>query len=195
PFHPTRRTGTIGVPFPSTEMRVVDPDNPEQDVPQGERGELLIKGPQVFQGYWNLPEETEAVILPDGWLRTGDLVTLDEDGLSPTVDRVKATLPAVAFNVVPTAVEAVLRTHEDIEDAAVVGVPRESGGDRVMAAVIARDGATVDVDEVGKWLRERLVAYKVPRKITIVDELPKSMLGKVLRKEVRTQLTAAENRD
>lgn len=195
PFHPTRRTGTIGVPFPSTEMRVVDPDNPEQDVPQGERGELLIKGPQVFQGYWNLPEETEAVLLPDGWLRTGDLVTLDEDGFASIVDRVKEIIITGGFNVVPTEVEAVLRTHEDIEDAAVVGVPRESGGERVMAAVIARDGATVDVDEVGKWLRERLVAYKVPRKITIVDELPKSMLGKVLRKEVRTQLTAAENRD
>ena len=188
PFHPSRRTGTIGIPFPSTEMRVVDPDNPSVDVPQGERGELLLRGPQVFQGYWNAPEETEATLLPDGWLRTGDLVTVDEDGFTTIVDRVKELIITGGFNVSPTEVESVLRTHEDVEDAAVVGLPRSDGGERVVAEVIMRSGADLDVEEVRNWCRERLAAYKVPREIVAVSELPKSMLGKVLRKEVREHL-------
>jgi len=188
PFHPSRRTGTIGIPFPSTEMRVVDPDDPTVDVPQGERGELLLRGPQVFQGYWNAPEETEATLLPDGWLRTGDLVTVDEDGFTTIVDRVKELIITGGFNVAPTEVEGVLRTHEDVEDAAVVGLPRSDGGERVVAEVVMRSGADLDVEGLRNWCRERLAAYKVPREIVAVSELPKSMLGKVLRKEVRERL-------
>lgn len=191
PFHPSRRTGTIGVPFPSTSMRVVDPEDPTVDVAPGERGELLLQGPQVFQGYWNASEETEATLLPDGWLRTGDLVTVDADGFTTIVDRVKELIITGGFNVAPTEVESVLRSHEDIDDAAVVGLPRAGGGERVVAEVVARNGADVDVEKVRNWCRERLAAYKVPREVVVVDELPKSMLGKVLRKEVRDRLAAS----
>lgn len=191
PFHPSRRTGTIGVPFPSTSMRVVDPEDPTVDVAPGERGELLLQGPQVFQGYWNASEETEATLLPDGWLRTGDLVTVDADGFTTIVDRVKELIITGGFNVAPTEVELVLRSHEDIDDAAVVGLPRAGGGERVVAEVVARNGADVDVEKVRNWCRERLAAYKVPREVVVVDELPKSMLGKVLRKEVRDRLAAS----
>ena len=190
PFHPSRRTGTIGIPFPSTRMRVVDPEDPSREVPQGERGELLLGGPQVFQGYWNAPEETEAVLLPGGWLRTGDLVTVDADGFTTIVDRVKELIITGGFNVSPTEVEAVLRAHEDIDDAAVVGLKLEGGGERVVAEVVPRPGATVHPEAVRTWCRERLAAYKVPREVVVVDELPKSMLGKVLRKQVRDRLAA-----
>src|SRR5690625_2441099 len=156
PFHPSRRTGTIGIPFPSTEMRVVDPDDVSQEVPAGQRGELLIRGPQVFQGYWNAPEETEDALLADGWLRTGDLVTVDSDGFVTIVDRVKELIITGGFNVAPTEVEAVLRTHEDIDDAAVVGLPRPEGGERVVAEVVARAGSDIDVERVRDWCREQI---------------------------------------
>ncbi|CAL8973305.1 Long-chain-fatty-acid--CoA ligase [Tessaracoccus sp. O5.2] len=191
PFHPSRRTGTIGIPFPSTRMRVVDPDDPSCVVEPGQRGELLLAGPQVFQGYWNAPEETEAVLLPDGWLRTGDLVTVDADGFTTIVDRVKELIITGGFNVSPTEVEAVLRSHEDIDDAAVVGLPLAGGGERVVAEVVARPGAAVDGEAVRAYCRERLAAYKVPREVVVVEELPKSMLGKVLRKQVRDRRAAS----
>lgn len=191
PFHPSRRTGTIGIPFPSTRMRVVDPDDPSREVEPGQRGELLLAGPQVFQGYWNAPEETEAVLLPDGWLRTGDLVTVDPDGFTTIVDRVKELIITGGFNVSPTEVEAVLRSHEDIDDAAVVGLPLAGGGERVVAEVVARPGAAVDGEAVRAYCRERLAAYKVPREVVVVEEIPKSMLGKVLRKQVRDRRAAS----
>ncbi|MHA6513649.1 long-chain-fatty-acid--CoA ligase [Tessaracoccus sp. Z1128] len=190
PFHPSRRTGTIGVPFPSTLMRVVEPEDPTREVAPGERGELLLAGPQVFQGYWNAPEETDAVLLPGGWLRTGDLVTVDADGFTTIVDRVKELIITGGFNVSPTEVEAVLRSHEDIDDAAVIGLALAGGGERVVAEVVARPGATVDPEAVRTWCRDRLAAYKVPREVVVVGELPKSMLGKVLRKQVRDRLAA-----
>ncbi|MCL2455434.1 MAG: long-chain-fatty-acid--CoA ligase [Micrococcales bacterium] len=190
PFHPSRRTGTIGVPFPSTLMRVVDQDDPTREVAQGERGELLIKGPQVFSGYWNNPEETAKALLPSGWLRTGDLVTVDADGFTTIVDRVKELIITGGFNVSPSEVENVLRAHHDVTDAAVVGAPTSSGGERVVAVVLLRTGVTLDVDALREWCRERLTAYKVPREIVALNDLPRSMLGKVLRKQVRDQYLA-----
>lgn len=189
PFHPTRRTGTIGVPFPSTLMRVVDPGDPTRDVATGEAGELLLKGPQVFQGYWNNPEETAAVLLPDGWLRTGDLVTVDADGFTTIVDRVKELIITGGFNVSPSEVEAVLRTHDDVADAAVVGVAAPGGGERVVAAVVPKPGHASDADALRAYCRERLAAYKVPREIVFRTELPTSMLGKVQRKQVRDSIS------
>ncbi len=190
PFHPSRRTGTIGIPFPSTLMRVVDPDDPDVEVPQGERGELLIKGPQVFQGYWNNPEETERTLLPGGWLRTGDIVTLDADGFATIVDRVKELIITGGFNVSPSEVEGVLRGHPDVADCAVVGVPMPTGGEKVVAAVQLRPGVELRTDVLRAHCRERLAGYKVPREFVAVEELPRSMLGKVVRKQVRDQLLA-----
>jgi len=192
PFHPSRRSGTIGVPFPSTYMRVVDADDPTREVAQGERGELLIQGPQVFGGYWNNPEETAKTLLPGGWLRTGDLVTVDADGFTTIVDRVKELIIAGGFNVSPSEVEAVLRGHPDLLDAAVVGVPSPHGGEKVVAIVLLRPGAELNADGLVEFCRERLAAYKVPRDIVAVAELPKSMLGKVLRKQVREEYLASK---
>ncbi|NLE17479.1 MAG: AMP-binding protein [Propioniciclava sp.] len=190
PFWPTRRTGTIGVPFPSTQMLVVDPEDPTREVAQGEEGELLLKGPQVFSGYWNAPEETAKALLPDGWLRTGDVVVVDADGFTTIVDRLKEIIVTGGFNVSPSEVEHVLVEHPDISDVAVVGLQTESG-EQVAAAVVLREGAHLDVAAVRAWAKERLAAYKVPRSFVEVEELPKSMLGKVLRKQVREAITSA----
>ncbi|KPN18822.1 MULTISPECIES: long-chain-fatty-acid--CoA ligase [Arthrobacter] len=188
PFAETRRNGTIGVPFPSTRMRVADPEDLSRDVPQGESGELLIKGPQVFSGYWNNPEETEEVLTEDGWLRTGDIVTVDEDGFVKVVDRRKELIITGGFNVSPSEVEEVLRSNQSISDVAVVGLPRGTGGEQVVAAVIMQPDTELDEQALRAFCRERLTPYKVPRRIVAIDELPKSMLGKVLRKQVRESL-------
>ena len=190
PFGPNRRVGTIGLAFPSTSIRIVDTEDPDREVTQGERGELLVKGPQVFPGYWNNPEETEAILLPGDWLRTGDIVTQDEDGYVTIVDRVKEIIITNGFNVAPSEVEAVLRAHPDIADAAVVGIPHPGHGEKVIAVVVLRPGALLDVEEVRNFCRERLARYKVPRDIVAVDDLPRSLMGKVLRKQVRQDLLA-----
>ncbi|MDJ0324857.1 long-chain-fatty-acid--CoA ligase [Cryobacterium sp. PH31-AA6] len=188
PFHPSRRPGTIGVPFPSTLMKVVDLDDPTVEVPQGQPGELLLKGPQVFQGYWNNPEETAKTLLPGGWLRTGDIVTVDEDGFTTIVDRAKELVITGGFNVSPSEVEAVLRLHADVVDAAVFGKPLERGGELVVAAVELKGGVDLDEEALRSHCREHLAAYKIPRRIAQIEDMPRSMLGKVLRKQVREQV-------
>lgn len=188
PFHPTRRTGTIGVPFPSTMMRVVNLDSPAVDVPQGQPGELLIKGPQVFQGYWNNPEETASALTPDGWLRTGDVVTVDADGFTTIVDRAKELIITGGFNVSPSEVEAVLRQHPDVADAAAVAKTLERGGEMVVAAVELAPGAELDEEALREFCRGNLAAYKVPKRIVAIADMPRSMLGKILRKQVREQV-------
>ncbi|AQP48286.1 long-chain fatty acid--CoA ligase [Tessaracoccus aquimaris] len=191
PFAASRRTGTIGVPFPSTWMKVVDPEDPTREVAQGERGELLIHGPQVFHGYWHNEVETEKTLLPGRWLRTGDIVTVDEDGFTSIVDRVKELIITGGFNVAPSEVEAVLLTHPGVRDVAVVGLPNEEvGGERVIAAITPEPGTTLTHADLRAWCKERLTGYKVPRDFYLIDELPKSMLGKVLRKQVRDDLAA-----
>jgi long-chain acyl-CoA synthetase len=188
PFHPSRRTGTIGIPFPSTLMKVVDTADPTVEVAQGERGELLLKGPQVFSGYWNNPEETAKALLPGGWLRTGDIVTVDPDGFTTIVDRAKELVITGGFNVAPSEVEATLRLHAGVVDAAVFGKPLERGGEMVVAAVELEKGAVLDEDALRAHCREHLAAYKVPRRIVQIEDTPRSMLGKVLRKQVREQV-------
>lgn len=188
PFHPTRRTGTIGVPFPSTLMKVVDQDDPTVEVRQGEPGELLLKGPQVFAGYWNNPEETAATLLPGGWLRTGDIVTVDADGFTTIVDRAKELIITGGFNVSPSEVEAVLRLHPSVTDAAVIGKPLERGGEMVVAAVELAPDAVFDEEALRSHCRELLAAYKVPRRIVPIEDTPRSLLGKILRKQVRDRV-------
>lgn len=186
PFWPTRRTGTIGVPFPSTLMKVVDPEDPNREVAQGEPGELLIKGPQVFRGYWNNPTETAAVLLPDGWLRTGDVVTVDAEGYATLVDRRKELIITGGFNVSPSEVENVIRRVEGIDDVAVVGHIRPDGSEMIVAVV---EADTFDEEAIRNHCRSELSAYKVPRRVVKSDsELPRSLLGKVLRKKVREAL-------
>ena len=187
PIGPTRRPGTVGVPFPSTEIRVVDPADTSVDRPFGESGELLIRGPQVFQGYWQRPNETAESLLPGGWVRTGDIVTVSTDGFVTVVDRLKEIIITGGFNVAPTEVEEALHGHPDVREAAVVALPRK-GGEEVVAAVVLRDGAQLDPEALRDYCKQHLAAYKVPRRFFAVDELPRSLIGKVLRRQVREQL-------
>jgi long-chain acyl-CoA synthetase len=189
PIGPSRRPGTVGVPFPSTEIRVVDPDDPTTDLEIGEAGELLIRGPQVFQGYWRRPEDTAAVLLEDGWLRTGDIVSVSEDGFVTVVDRLKELIITGGFNVSPSEVEQVLIQHPDVDAAAVVGVARSTGGEDVVAAVVVKPGAAFNAAGLKDFARTHLASYKVPKRVVQLDDLPRSQIGKVLRREVRERVT------
>ncbi len=184
-----RRVGSVGVPFPSTQARVVDRSDPGVVLGPGEPGELLVRGPQAFAGYWERPDETAAAITDDGWVRTGDIVVMDDDGFFTIVDRIKELIITGGFNVYPSEVEDALRQLPGIVDAAVVGLPSPGGSEEVTAAVILEPSATLDEDAIREGCRARLAAYKVPRRIVAVDELPRSIIGKVLRREVRDQLT------
>jgi long-chain acyl-CoA synthetase len=191
PVGPTRRAGTIGVPFPSTEVKVVDPDDVTVERPTGEAGELLIRGPQVFKGYWQKPDQTRDVLLDDGWFRTGDIVSIDADGFVTVVDRIKELIITGGFNVAPSEVEDAVRQHPSVSDAAVVGLPGRSGGEDVVAAVVLAGGADFDEQAIREFCREHLTAYKVPKRVVVLDELPTSLIGKVLRRKVRDDLLAA----
>jgi long-chain acyl-CoA synthetase len=188
PVADNRVPGTVGLPLPGTELRVVDPDEPTKDVPPGERGELIVRGPQVFGGYYGKPEETEKVFV-DGWFRTGDIVTVDEAGFVRIVDRIKELIITGGFNVAPTEVEIALRQHPQVDDAAVIGLPSDHAGEEVVAAVVlAPDAGDPDIEGIREFVRGILTPYKVPRRIFVVDELPKSLIGKVLRRQVRDSL-------
>ena len=193
PFNPGRRNGTIGVPFPSTLMKVVGLEDSGlegsgTEVAPGEPGELLLKGPQIFQGYWNNPEETGKALTEDGWLRTGDIVTVDPDGFTTIVDRLKELVITGGFNVSPSEVEAILGTHDGVADVAVFGKALERGGEMVVAAVVLEAGTDLDEAALRAWCRERMTGYKVPARIVQVQDMPRSMLGKILRKQVKEEL-------
>lgn len=188
PIGPSRRPGTVGVPFPSTDIRVVDPSDPEKDLPLGEPGELLLRGPQVFEGYWNRPADTAATLLDGGWLRTGDIASVSADGFVTIVDRLKEIIITGGFNVSPSEVEDVLVSHPDIEGAAVVALPKPRGGEDVAAAIVVREGVQIEPEAIRDYCKSRLAAYKVPRRVVVVDDLPRSLIGKVLRREVRERL-------
>jgi long-chain acyl-CoA synthetase len=196
PAAATRRPGTVGVPFPSTWIRIVDPDDTSSDLPIGQQGELLIRGPQVFAGYWNRPAESAAALLSGGWLRTGDIAVVDGDGFVSIVDRIKELIITGGFNVYPSEVEEVLRGLPGIEDLAVVGVAATGDtGEEVVVAIVPVPGATVDLDGVRGYARERLAGYKVPRRVVIMDDLPRSQIGKVIRRRVRDRIEAMETFD
>jgi long-chain acyl-CoA synthetase len=189
PIGPTRRPGTVGVPFPSTEIRVVDPGNTSIERGIDDEGELLVRGPQVFSGYWKRPDESAEVLLADGWMRTGDIVRVSADGFITIVDRLKELIITGGFNVAPSEVEEVLLAHPDVADAAVVGLASAAGGEDVTAAVVLRPGAAFDSEALRDYCRSHLSAYKVPRRIVAVADLPRSLIGKVLRREVRARLS------
>jgi long-chain acyl-CoA synthetase len=190
----TRRPGSVGVPFPSTEVRVVDPNDPSHEVAPDEPGELLVRGPQVFSGYWNRPEDTARTLLEDGWIRTGDIVVMDDDGFVTVVDRIKELIITGGFNVYPSEVEEALRRVPGVADAAAVGLPNDTGGETVVAAVVAEGFATLDPEAVREAVRTNLTGYKVPRQVFVLDELPRSLIGKVLHRDVRDLLLAHPDR-
>ena len=190
PFSDVRKIGAIGIPFPSTDIRVVDPEQPTREVAQGEVGELLIAGPQVFGGYWNRPDESAAAMVDGRWLRTGDLVVQDEDGFVTVVDRKKELIITGGFNVSPSEVERVVNGVPGVAESAVVGVPRGGGAEVVTAVVVLDPGAAFDEDAARAAARESLAEYKRPTSYLVWEELPKSLIGKVLRRRVRDTLIA-----
>jgi len=187
PVADNRKQGTVGLPLPNTEVRVVDPDDPTTEVAPGEKGELVVRGPQVFSGYWNKPEETADVFV-DGWFRTGDIVRIDEDGFVSIVDRIKDLVITGGFNVSPTEVEDALRGFPGVADIAIVGIPNDRDGEHVAAAVVEKPGEHIDGAALRAYARENLAHYKAPKHVYIVEELPKSLIGKVIRRKVRDQL-------
>jgi long-chain acyl-CoA synthetase len=190
-FNPIGKTrdGSIGIPLPSTLLRCVDDDgNP---VPQGERGEIAAKGPQVMAGYWNKPEET-AIVMRDGWFLTGDIGVMEPDGYFYIVDRKKDMIVVSGFNVYPNEVEDCLALHPGIFEAAVIGVPDDTTGEAVKAYVVLND-KSLTKEAIRVHCKEHLTAYKVPKRVEIRDDLPKSNVGKILRKDLRAEeLQAAE---
>ncbi|THA67633.1 long-chain fatty acid--CoA ligase [Streptomyces sp. A0958] len=183
PVDPVSGTLSVGVPGPDTVVRIIDENG--ADVPFGEQGEIAVRGPQVVSGYWRLPEATAAAF-PDGELRTGDIGFMDREGWLYVVDRKKDMINASGFKVWPREVEDVLYTHPAVREAAVVGVPDAYRGETVRAYVSLRPGASADPAELGAYCKERLAAYKYPREVEILAELPKTASGKILRRELRS---------
>jgi long-chain acyl-CoA synthetase len=176
-----RKPGSIGIPIKEIEMKVVDDDG--NDVPQGEIGEIVIRGHNVMKGYWNKPEAT-AETLRDGWLHTGDMATIDEDGYFFIVDRKKDMIIRGGYNVYPREIEEVLYEHPDVLEAAVVGVPHDELGEEVGAAVTLKDGAATTAQELSEFVKGQVAAYKYPRRVWFVDDLPKGPTGKILKREI-----------
>ena len=202
PMGPTRRLGALGLPFPSTDVRVVDPEALEAalgagapvdvdvEVPDGEPGELLVRGPQVFAGYWGDPEATAAAMLPGGWLRTGDMVRREESFLW-MADRRRELILTGGFNVYPSQVEAAIRDMDGVVDVAVVGMDAGARGETVVAAVVPAEGAApgaITLESVRAHAERTLPHYALPRRLEIIDEMPRSVIGKVMRRQVREML-------
>jgi long-chain acyl-CoA synthetase len=177
------KPGSIGVPLPGVQVRLVDVDG--TDVLVGDPGEIWVRGPNVFAGYWGDEAATRAAITDDGWLRTGDIAVVDDDGSLFIVDRVKDLVIVSGFNVFPAEVEAVLVQHPGIEAAAVVGVAHPHTGEAVKAYVVVADGSSFEEDEVIAWCAHHLARYKCPEKVMFVDEIPTGLAGKVLRRTLR----------
>ncbi|WP_110685324.1 AMP-binding protein [Salinicola aestuarinus] len=181
------RIGTIGRPVAGTEVRVVD--DAGASVPAGESGELCIRGPQVMKGYWNRPADTAAMLDDDGWLRTGDMARIEPDGYVKIVDRKKDMILVSGFNVYPNEIEEVVAGHPDVLEAAAVGIPDNEAGEAIKLFVVARNDG-LDPQALRQWCKKELTGYKVPKYVELRDELPKSNVGKVLRRELRDEKSA-----
>jgi long-chain acyl-CoA synthetase len=184
PLRGTRRPGAIGLPVPDTDCRIVSLEDPDRDVAPGDRGELCVRGPQVMLGYWNRPEETARTII-NGWLHTGDVAVMDDDGFFRIVDRLKEMIIVSGFNVYPNEVEEVLYHNPKVAKAAVIGVPDPKTGEAVKAFVVLKVGETATTDEVMAWCRDPangLTGYRIPKRMEFRDSLPETMIGKVLRR-------------
>ena len=190
PVYGQNKIGYIGLPWPDTDARIVDLDTGEQELPVGEVGELVIQGPQVMQGYWKQPTETANVLRqhadlgPGRWLHTGDIALMDSEGYFQIVDRKKDMIICGGFNVYPRDVEETLYQHPSVQEAAVTGVPDEYRGETVKAFVVLKEGMEPSEDELIAFCRERLAKYKAPSLVEFRQQLPKSTVGKVLRREL-----------
>jgi long-chain acyl-CoA synthetase len=185
-----RRSGTIGLPLPSTDQRIVDIETGTRVLGPGEAGELAVRGPQVMLGYYGQPEETE-LVLQDGWLRTGDIATIDADGYTTIVDRKKDMVDVGGLKVYPREVEEVLFQHPAVGDAAAIGVPDDQLGERIKAFVVLKAGMSASEAEIIDFVRARIAHYKAPRSVEFRTSLPKSGVQKVLRRALREETPAA----
>jgi long-chain acyl-CoA synthetase len=187
-----RKPGSIGIPLPDTDMKIVDLENGIDEMPLGEAGELCIAGPQVMKGYWNRPDETAHALRKDAngcvWLYTGDVATMDADGFTYIVQRKKDMIIVSGFNVYPTEIEQVLFTHPAVMEAAVIGVPDSYRGEAVKAFVVLKPGAAASLEELQKHCAENLAEFKRPSTIELRESLPKTAVGKVLRRVLREEI-------
>jgi long-chain acyl-CoA synthetase len=181
--------GTIGLPFPNTEIDILD--DAGQPVPLGQPGEIAIRGPQVMAGYWNRPDETAKVMTPDGFFKSGDVGIMDERGYIRIVDRKKDMILVSGFNVYPNEIEQVIATHPGVVECAVVGVPDEKSGEAVKVFVVRKDPA-LTAEQLMEFCKENFTGYKKPKYIEFRDELPKTNVGKILRRELRDAAVAAQ---
>jgi long-chain acyl-CoA synthetase len=186
-----KKTGSIGIPLPDNDVKLVDLEDGKTEVPKGQPGEILLKGPTVMQGYWNNPEET-ANQLVDGWLHTGDIAVQDEDDFFFIVDRKKDMIIAGGFNIYPREVDEVLYRHPKIKDAATIGIPDGYRGETVKAFVVLREGQTATAEDIIQFCKGKLLPYKVPRVIEFRDYLPLSPAGKILRRVLRQEEIAGK---
>ena len=181
PVFGNNKIGTIGVPWPDTEAKIMDLETGTKEMPLGETGELVIRGPQVMKGYWNMPEETKNT-LRDGWLYTGDIARMDQDGYFQIVDRKKDMIIAGGFNIYPRDVEEVLYTHPKVKEVVVAGVPDQYRGETVKAYIVLKEGQTATAEEIIDFCRQNLAKFKVPTAVEFRESLPKTMVGKILRR-------------
>lgn len=192
PLNLTHYNGSIGLPIPSTEVKICDEEN--QEVALGQSGELYVKGPQVMKGYWNNPQETAQVLTADGWLRTGDIVTMDEGGFIHLIDRKKDIIIVSGFNVYPNEVEDVIAQMLEVKEVAVIGVDSPEHGELVKAFIVKRD-PNLTVEQVLAFCHEQLTRYKVPHEIEFREQLPKTNVGKILRRALREEEKAKWSRN
>jgi long-chain acyl-CoA synthetase len=183
PVRNENRLGSIGLPLPDVDARIVSAGDGVSEMPVGEAGELIIKSPQVMMGYHNMPGETTSA-LRNGWLYTGDIARMDADGYFYIVDRKKELIKPGGMEVWPREVEEVIAAHLDVAEVAVVGIPDDYRGETVKAWVVLKPGATITGPDVQAWCRERLAPFKIPTMVEFLDELPKSTVGKVLKREL-----------
>ena len=184
PYGGKTKAGSIGLPVSDTELKIMDLDNGNEEMPMGKEGEVVIRGPQVTEGYYNMPDET-AQTVRNGWLYTGDIGKMDEEGYFYIVDRKKDMIIAGGYNIYPRDIDEVLFEHPKVVEACAIGVPDEYRGETVKAFVVLKDGEEATEDEMIEYCREKLAKYKVPTSIEFIDDLPKSGVGKILRKELR----------
>jgi len=180
------RAGTSGVTLSNTEIRIVDPETGD-DLPVGERGELWIRGPQVMKGYLNNPQATAETVDDEGWLHTGDVAIIDDHNHVSIVDRIKELIKYKGFQVPPAELEALVVTHPAVADVAVIGIPDEEAGEIPKAFVVAAEGRTPTLESIQELVAEHFVSYKQVRALEVVDSIPKSASGKILRRELRDQ--------
>ncbi|MFA5518921.1 MAG: AMP-binding protein, partial [Spirochaetota bacterium] len=186
PYGGLHKPGSIGLPYPDTEVRIVDLETGTKDVAVGEEGEMIFRGPQVTSGYLNKPEET-AETIRDGWLYSGDIAYMDEDGYFFIVDRKKDIILSSGYNVYPREIEEILYEHPKIQKAAAIGIPDAKRGEKIKVFIVPNEGDVVDAKEVMEYCEQKLAKYKLPSEIEVRDSLPESNVGKILKKELRKE--------